>query len=91
MTTTGAEVVRLEGALTMRSVGVWVNRPLPAGDVVVDFSAVGEADSAALALLLEWMRRTRESGGAVTVRALPAGLLSLAALYDLSDLLSLSR
>lgn len=58
-----------------------------AGDLVVDFSAVTVADSAALALLLDWMRCARAAGNRLLVRGLPAGMASLAALYDLDPVL----
>ena len=60
-----------------------------AGDQVVDFAGVTVADSAALALLLDWMRCAREAGNRLAVRSLPAGMASLAALYDIDSLLPL--
>lgn len=62
-----------------------------AGDLVVDLAGVSAADSAALALLLDWMRCARAAGHALFVRNLPAGLLSLAALYDVDGLLPAER
>ncbi len=60
-----------------------------AGDMVVDFAGVTVADSAALALLLDWMRCARAAGNRLAVRSLPAGMASLAALYDIDALLPL--
>lgn len=80
-------VIRLEGPLTMRTVAAVLDRDLPEGDWVLDLTAIGEADSAALALLLEWQRRTRERGGSFIVRGLPPGLRSLADLYGLDEVL----
>lgn len=80
-------VIRMEGALTMRTVAAALDRALPTGDWVLDLSAIGTADSAALALLLEWQRRTREQGASFSVRGLPAGLRSLADLYGLDEIL----
>ncbi len=60
-----------------------------AGDLVVDFAGVTVADSAALALLLDWMRCARAAGNRLAVRSLPAGMASLAALYDIDALLPL--
>ena len=60
-----------------------------AGDLVVDFAGVTVADSAALALLRDWMRCAREAGNRLAVRSLPAGMASLAALYDIDALLPL--
>ena len=60
-----------------------------AGDMVVDFAGVTVADSAALALLLDWMRCARAAGNRLAVRGLPAAMASLAALYDIDVLLPL--
>ena len=64
-------------------------RMAAAGDLVVDFSAVTAADSSALALLLEWTRCARAAGHALSVRGLPAGLVSLSRVYDIDALLDL--
>lgn len=60
-----------------------------AGDLVVDFADVTVADSAALALLLDWMRCARAAGNRLVVRNLPAAMASLAGLYDIDALLPL--
>ena len=60
-----------------------------AGDMVVDFAGVTVADSAALAVLLDWMRCARAAGNRLAVRGLPAAMASLAALYDIDALLPL--
>lgn len=89
-----AEVFVPEGALTMstapalRAEG---QRRARAGRLVVDLSRVSAADSAALALLLDWMRCARAAGNTMVVRKLPAGLASLAALYDIDGLLPLEQ
>ena len=59
------------------------------GPLLVDLAAVTEADSAALALILDWVRAARGAGQTITVRNLPAGLVSLAALYGVDSLLPL--
>ncbi len=78
------------GELTMMSAPAVLEegrRLARAGALVVDFAAVTVADSAALALLLDWMRCARAAGNRLVVRSLPAGMASLAALYDLESLL----
>ena len=80
------------GELTMVSAPAVLEdgrRQARAGDLVVDFAGVTVADSAALALLLDWMRCAREAGNRLAVRSLPAGMASLAALYDIDALLPL--
>ena len=59
------------------------------GPLLVDLGAVTAADSAALALILDWVRAARGAGQTITVRNLPAGLVSLAALYGVDSLLPL--
>ncbi len=93
MSAVGVSVLSLDGALTMRTVAALAARgheALAAGDVVVDLSAVSAADSAALALLLDWVRVARARGRMLEVRALPPGLRSLAGLYGVDELLPLA-
>jgi len=85
-----AQVLRLEGPLTMQTVGGHLHEGrtrLAAGDLVVDFSAVTGADSAAVALIFDWLRVAAVSGHSLSVRALPDGLRSLASLYGVDALL----
>ena len=80
------------GELTMVSASAVLEdgrRLARAGDMVVDFAGVTVADSAALALLLDWMRCARAAGNRLAVRGLPAAMASLAALYDIDALLPL--
>lgn len=87
-------VLHLEGALTMCTAPALLEmgrRRAAEGDLVVDFSAVTEADSTAIALLLDWLRSAHAAGHRLGLRALPAGLASLAALYDIDTLLPLSE
>ncbi len=70
---------------------------LPAGKALLveggvslfDLAEVKEVDSSALALLFAWQRAARSKGGSVRIANPPASLLSLAELYDLTDLLPL--
>ncbi len=83
-------VFKPSGALTMQTAGSLLaeGRALAAGgNLVIDFAAVTESDSAALALLLDWMRTCAQAGGRVAVRSLPASLTSLAQLYGVDELL----
>lgn len=90
MSAAAANVLRLDGRITMRTAEAWRARgreQLRGGDLEVDFAAVTEADSSALALLLDWMRVARNSGQVLRPRGVPEGLRSLAALYGIDDLL----
>lgn len=55
--------------------------------VQFDLATVNEMDSSCLALIFAWMRTAKSRG--ITLRLLnaPQNLLSLAAVYDVSDLL----
>jgi len=61
-----------------------------AGEQVFDLSAVVDADSSAVAVMLGWLRHAALSGAVVRFAGVPAGVLSLAELYGVSDLLPLA-
>jgi phospholipid transport system transporter-binding protein len=61
------------------------------GDFAFDLSAVREADSAAVALLLEWQRQAIAGGGRLLLAGVPAGIVSLARLYGVDGLLDLGE
>lgn len=56
-------------------------------DLVVDFSQVEAVDSAAVSMLLGWLRAAQRNKRNLCVTALPEDLLSLARLYGVADLL----
>ena len=83
-------VLRVQGDVTLTSVASL----LPAGRqrareaaFVVDLAAVGTVDSAALALLFDWLRHARAQNHTMGVRNVPPQLHSLAALYGVGELL----
>ena len=87
--------VRLSGDLTFESVPMLYNemeRHLPATGPVttIDLSNVTAADSAGLALLLEWQSRQRQRGRELTMLGAPSNLLRLAGLCEAVELLNLS-
>ena len=59
----------------------------PGPVVVVDASALGRFDSAALAVLLECRREGLHLGKMVAIRAMPQRLRDLATLYGIAELL----
>ena len=63
---------------------------LQPGEVVFDFSAVNEADSAAIAVMLGWLRAADAAGAHVKFAHIPAGVRALAELYGVTDLLPLA-
>ncbi|MBM5812250.1 MAG: STAS domain-containing protein [Gammaproteobacteria bacterium] len=58
------------------------------GVIVVDLAGVTQADSAGLALLLEWRLAARAAGREVRYRNLPAEITALATLGEVRDLLA---
>ena len=62
-------------------------RAEPGSSVVVDASALGRFDSAALAVLLEVRRESLSSGKSLVIHAMPQRLRDLAAVYGIEELL----
>lgn len=60
---------------------------LTSEDMLVDFSGVEAVDSAAISLLLGWLRAAQRSQHTLSVSGLPDDLLSLAQLYGVAELL----
>lgn len=56
-------------------------------DLLVDFSQVEAVDSAAVSMLLGWLRAAQRNQRTLRVTGLPEDLLSLARLYGVADLL----
>jgi len=54
---------------------------------VVDFAAVTEVDSAAVALAIGWLREARAGGRRLRFENLPPAMAKLARLYSVADLL----
>ena len=57
------------------------------GELVVDCSGVTGADSAGLAVLLEWLAWARRNSRVVTYENLPASLLAVARISEVDELL----
>ena len=60
-----------------------------ANSINIDLSAVTHADSAGLALLLEWLRYGKQHNKTVRYQNLPAQLRSLAAISEVETLLAI--
>lgn len=60
---------------------------LTSEDLLVDFSRVEAVDSAAVSMLLGWLRAAQRSQRTLRVAGLPDDLLSLARLYGVAELL----
>jgi len=57
---------------------------------LIDLAAVTTADSAGLALLLEWQAQQRSASLPLEIRNAPPGLISLARLCEADDVMSVS-
>jgi phospholipid transport system transporter-binding protein len=60
---------------------------LKPGKVLVDLGAVTEADSSALAVMLGLTRSAQAMGSSVQFSNVPAGVISLAGLYGVAELI----
>lgn len=59
----------------------------PHAAVEVDMAGVTRCDSAAVALLLEWVRLTTARGGRIAFRNLPPSIHAIASISDVEGLL----
>lgn len=59
--------------------------PYKKNELVVDLSKVEAVDSAAVALLLSWLRHAQNSGVKLSFMNVPDSLLSLARLYGVAE------
>lgn len=57
------------------------------GEVVVDLSGVQRADSAGLAVLIDWLAWAQTAGRRLSFIAVPTAILALARLSNVEDLL----
>ncbi len=61
------------------------------GAEIIDFAAVTEVDSSAVALALAWLRIAHAAGRALQFANLPASMTNLARLYAVSDFIPVAR
>lgn len=91
LTPRGDGAYQVTGELTFATVpGVWRETQAwfaPGRALAIDLGGVSRADSAALALLLEWRRAGGRHGAAVRFEHVPAQILALARLTALEPLL----
>jgi phospholipid transport system transporter-binding protein len=89
----GTALFRISGVLDFDSVPGIFRESLKQfgeqGDIDLDLADVERANSAGLALLLEWRRLAQAAGRSITVRNTPAALRNLARISELETLLSL--
>ena len=96
--TTRTEVLKLEGPLSFETLprvlaesDAYEAKPDLPERLTIDFSGVTAVDSSAVALLLEWRRRSLARGKQLSFVNLPANLVALADLYGVTDLIQPCR
>jgi phospholipid transport system transporter-binding protein len=86
--------VTVSGELTFatardaRHVGILVLESSSAQSIVIDCSGVTRADSAGLAVLLDWLAWGRRKSRALSLQNLPASLVAIARISELDGLLT---
>jgi phospholipid transport system transporter-binding protein len=78
------------GPMTLASVGALLEpgrAQIARGVRTVDLGEVSELDSSALALLVAWLREARARGRDLAFTGLPQGMVAIARLYGVADLL----
>ena len=91
MITVDGQYLRVAGSMRIADTRALVeggNAQLPSGAAIADLSAVQEADSAALAVLFAWTRTQRAKGGSLRVEGAPKGVLALAEMYGVNELIA---
>jgi len=82
--------LQVSGRLTKDEVSALVGADLRAvSKLVVDLAAVEAVDSAAVSLLLSWLRRAQRNQVALCFDNVPENLISLISLYGVAELLPL--
>jgi phospholipid transport system transporter-binding protein len=61
---------------------------LPAGPCTIDLAGITSADSAGLAVLIEWLSVANERGSTLAFEAVPAQLRAIARISDLEELIA---
>ena len=85
-------VIQVRGELTFDTVTMLLSQSKRLfdgqGEITIDLEQVTHANSAGLALLLEWLSQSRNSGQTIHFRHVPEALISIADLCNLREVLS---
>ena len=86
---------RLEGEVSVETAPALVDQAGPlftrGASLEIDCSGIVRADSAAVALMLEWMRQARAHGGRVSFRGLPERVRAIVEVSDLDDVIPVAN
>lgn len=87
------ERMLISGPLTLHTVGEIATTPFSDTQAVrvIDLGGVEKVDSAAVALLLHWVRQAEKTQSRLSFVNVPKDLHSLATLYDVADILALTN
>ncbi|PID62728.1 MAG: hypothetical protein CSB44_03165 [Gammaproteobacteria bacterium] len=58
------------------------------GDLTIDLAGVSKSNSAGLALMIEWLARASKAGHAIQYRNVPEGLMELARVSQVDELIA---
>ncbi len=85
----------IRGELTLDTVTALLDRSKilfpPQVEIIIDLGEVTHANSAGLALLLEWQSQSKASGTTIRFKDIPDALTSIAGLYNVKELLPQMR
>lgn len=84
----------VSGRLTMNGIGAAFSeamQPMDGKEWAVDLAQVEAADSAAVSLLLAWLRNAQKHEAKLTFINVPDNLRSLASLYGVADALPMNH
>ncbi|MBI5007490.1 MAG: STAS domain-containing protein [Nitrosomonadales bacterium] len=88
------DLLKVSGRLTMDTIGTSfaeAMQPLEGKAWTIDLSQVEVADSAAVSLLLGWLRNAQRHDAKLNLVNVPDNLRSLAGLYGVADALPLNQ
>lgn len=88
------DCLRVSGRLTMDSIGALfaeAMQPIEGKNWTINLAQVEAADSAAVSMLLSWLRNAQQHEAKLTFVNVPENLRSLADLYGVADALPLSH
>jgi len=89
------KVLRVSGELTFATVTGLLTQSRPlfdqvGGEIEVELGGVERADSAGLAILVEWMRQAGTRGASIQFLHLPEQMLAIAAASEMDSILPLA-
>lgn len=93
MVSRDGDIIRVSGPVTIDNVTAVIEagrQAIAGSDPVVDLSGLENVDSAAISMMLEWMRDAARGGRRVRFANLPENLRTLAKVYGVLDVLPLA-